>query len=124
MLKDILSNYILEITDPDDLTLALETLARIGFTWILDVNPCNHKFRKTLLWYLNKYGVIYINLYEMNIAPYGMTYSSGIVNNQHDVIEMWEFVTIVESSSGLETTYNMEVGDIELLLGGYDGIKD
>ena len=124
MLKDILSSYILEITESEDLIIALETLARIGFRWVFDVNPCNHKFRKTLLGLLNKYGVIYINLYEMNIAPYGMTYSMGIVDNQHDVIAMWEFVTIVESSSGLEAAYNMELGDIELLLGGYDGIKD
>lgn len=123
MLKDILSNYILKITDPDDLIIALETLSIIGFNWILDIDARNRKFRRTLLGFLDKYGVIYINLYERNIAPYGMTYSAGVVDNKHDVIAMWEFNAILESSSGLEAAYNMELGDIELLLGGYDGIK-
>ena len=123
MLKDILSNYILEITDPDDLIIALETLSRIGFKWILDIDARNQKFRRTLLGFLDMYGVIYINLYERNLAPYGMTYSTGVVDDKHDVIAMWEFNAILESSSGLESAYNMELGDIELLLGGYDGIK-
>lgn len=125
MLKEILSNYILEITDPDGLIIALETLSRIGFKWILDIDACDQGFRKTLLRCLDKYGVIYINLYERNIAPYGMTYSVGVVDNKHDVITMWKFETIIESSSGIEAAYKkqMELGDIELLLGGYDGIK-